>query len=47
MFPKSNTVSRIQENFQIFDFELAGDDIAPIDRMNADKRIGPDPDDFG
>ncbi len=47
VFPKSNTVSRIQENFQIFDFELSGDDIAQIDRMNADKRIGPNPDDFG
>jgi 2,5-diketo-D-gluconate reductase A len=47
VFPKSNTVSRIQENFQVFDVELGGDDIAAIDRMNADKRIGPNPDDFG
>ncbi len=47
VFPKSNTVSRIQENFQIFDIDLDGDDIAAIDRMDADRRIGPDPENFG
>ena len=47
VFPKSDTVSRIRENFEIFDVDLSGDDIAQIDRMNADRRIGPNPDDFG
>ncbi|RZT88514.1 2,5-diketo-D-gluconate reductase A [Pseudonocardia sediminis] len=47
VFPKSNTPSRIEENFKIFDFELTGDDVASIDRMNADARIGPNPNDFG
>ena len=47
VFPKSNTVSRIRENFEIFDIDLSGDDIAAIDRMNADKRVGPDPENFG
>ena len=47
VFPKSDTLSRVQENIQIFDFELNGDDVAAIDRLNADERIGPNPEDFG
>ena len=47
VFPKSNTLSRVQENFRIFDFALTGDEIAAIDRMNADQRIGPNPENFG
>ena len=47
VFPKSNTLSRVQENFDIFDFELTGDDVAAIDRMNADRRIGANPNDMG
>lgn len=46
VFPKSITPTRIEENFQVFDFELADDDIAAIDDLNADNRIGPNPDDF-
>jgi 2,5-diketo-D-gluconate reductase A len=46
VFPKSVTPARIEENFDIFDFELADDDIAAIDALNADNRIGPNPDAF-
>ena len=32
------------ENFDIFDFELAGDDIAAIDALDTGRRAGADPD---
>jgi len=44
--PKSVTPSRMKENLEIFDFELSREDIAAIDALNMDKRIGPDPDNF-
>ena len=37
--PKSVTPSRIQENFNIFDFELTDDDINYIDTFNQNLRI--------
>ncbi|TDT31316.1 aldo/keto reductase [Naumannella halotolerans] len=43
VFPKSTTPSRIEENFDIFDFELSADDLSAIDALNADNRVGPDP----
>ncbi len=46
VFPKSVTPSRIIENFDIFDFELAPDDFDAISALNRDERIGPDPDEF-
>lgn len=46
IFPKSVTRSRVEENFDIFDFELSGDDVAAIDGLNKNKRRGPDPDTF-
>ncbi len=42
--PKSVTEHRIRENANIFDFELSTDDIALVDSLNENKRIGPDPD---
>ena len=44
--PKSVTPSRIRDNINIFDFTLAPDEIAAIDALNKDQRVGPDPDNF-
>jgi 2,5-diketo-D-gluconate reductase A len=46
VFPKSVTPSRIRENFDIFGFELSGDDVAMISALNKNQRTGPDPDRF-
>ena len=46
VFPKSVTPSRMQENFEIFDFSLSDDDVAAISGLNRDERTGPDPDTF-
>jgi len=48
VFPKSTTPSRIQQNFELFDFQLELDDvekIAALDRGEAG-RTGPNPDTF-
>jgi 2,5-diketo-D-gluconate reductase A len=47
VFPKSSNPARIAENIDVFDFELADDDVATIEGLNADKRRGPNPDTFG
>ncbi|MDH6120240.1 2,5-diketo-D-gluconate reductase A [Kitasatospora sp. GAS204A] len=44
VFPKSVTLSRVKENFSLFDFELTGQDVAMITGLNRDARTGPDPD---
>jgi 2,5-diketo-D-gluconate reductase A len=46
IFPKSVTRSRVQENFEIFDFELSEEDMSAISGLNRDERTGPDPDKF-
>jgi 2,5-diketo-D-gluconate reductase A len=48
VFPKSTTPSRIRENFELFDFELAPQDVEKIDNLDrgAAGRQGPDPDSF-
>jgi 2,5-diketo-D-gluconate reductase A len=40
------TPARIVENLDVFDFELDGDDLAAIERLDADHRTGPHPDHF-
>jgi 2,5-diketo-D-gluconate reductase A len=48
VFPKSVTPSRIAENIDIFDFELADDDVAAISGLDRGDpgRLGPHPDEF-
>jgi 2,5-diketo-D-gluconate reductase A len=47
VFPKSTTPARVRENIDIFDFELADDDMSAIARLDRNQRTGPDPDTFG
>jgi len=44
IIPKSKTPERINENYDIFDFNLELTDIAEIDSLNKDDRQGKDPD---
>ena len=46
VFPKSVTPQRMQENFDIFDFELEDVDVAMITGLDRNERTGPDPDTF-
>ncbi|GAA2511608.1 aldo/keto reductase [Streptomyces gobitricini] len=47
VIPKSVTPSRIQENIDVFDFELDADDLAALAALDEGKRLGPDPAVFG
>ena len=47
VIPKSVTPSRIAENIALFDFELSGDDLAAIDGLERDGRVGPHPSEVG
>lgn len=44
--PKSVHEHRIVENASIFDFALTPEDVARIDSLNENLRVGPDPDNF-
>jgi 2,5-diketo-D-gluconate reductase A len=46
VFPKSVNRRRMEENFDLFGFELSQDEIDRISALNRDERIGPDPDSF-
>ncbi|MGW6931563.1 aldo/keto reductase [Lentzea sp. NPDC054927] len=46
VIPKSVTPYRIKENIDIFDFELAQDDMTVIAELDNGTRTGPDPDRF-
>jgi 2,5-diketo-D-gluconate reductase A len=48
VFPKSSTPERIRENFEVFDFELAPQDVEKIENLDRGEagRQGPNPDEF-
>jgi len=47
VFPKSLTPSRIEENIDIWDFELSPEEMDRISALDRGERTGPDPDQFG
>lgn len=46
VIPKSVTPSRIEENAQIFDFEIAPEHMAQIDQLDRNQRFGQNPESF-
>ncbi len=46
VFPKSVTPERIEQNFDVFDFELGESEMDEIRALDRGKRIGPDPNTF-
>jgi diketogulonate reductase-like aldo/keto reductase len=44
--PKSTTPSRIEENFNVFDFELTDEEMQQMNSLNQNRRQGPDPEEM-
>jgi 2,5-diketo-D-gluconate reductase A len=44
VFPKSNRRERMQENFDVFDFELSADEVAAISSLEREGRVSAHPD---
>ena len=44
VFPKSNRRERMQENFDVFDFELTADEVAAISSLEREGRVSAHPD---
>jgi diketogulonate reductase-like aldo/keto reductase len=47
VFPKSMTPERIEQNIDIWDFELTSEELDRISALDRGERTGPDPDKFG
>jgi 2,5-diketo-D-gluconate reductase A len=45
VIPKSNSMERITENMNVFDFELTEQEMASISSLNSNFRTGVDPED--
>ena len=45
--PKSVHDARIRQNADVFGFSLSAEEMAAIDRLDREERLGPDPDRFG
>lgn len=43
VFPKSNSATRMRENFDVFGFELSANEMAALDALDAGNRVGSDP----
>ena len=43
VIPKSNNRDRMAQNFDVFGFELSAAEVASIDALNRDQRVGADP----
>ncbi len=46
VFPKSVTPERIEQNIDVFDFELSDAEMDAIEKLDRGERTGPDPDTF-
>lgn len=46
VIPKSQTPSRIKENFEVFDFVLSDEELRKISSLDGGNRLGPDPDEL-
>jgi 2,5-diketo-D-gluconate reductase A len=46
VFPKSMTPERIEQNIDVFDFELSDEEMARVEPLDRGQRTGPDPDTF-
>jgi diketogulonate reductase-like aldo/keto reductase len=46
VFPKSMSPERLEQNIDVFDFELSADEVARIETLDRGERTGPDPDTF-
>lgn len=45
--PKSTHEERLRENADVFDFELTAEEMATIDSIGREQRLGPDPNRYG